>query len=879
MAEPVGSLYYTVTADTSALIGQTRVVERETEKMARSFNAITVAIKILAAATALVKAAQMADALRLLQARVNVAAESIEAGAAAMASLRRISTETRSSLEGNVQIFTRLNSSLKQLGGTQEDTLRITELLSKAITVSGASAQEKTSAMIQFGQALGSGKLAGDELRSLLENAPYLMKQLADGLGVPIGALKKLGEQGKLTSDVVVNALGKASDSINRDFAKFPQTLAGAFTVASDALKRLNEKIDTFTNKSAVLTGIVNGVGKAIGTLADMFDSAAKSADDLGRNQEIEGWARTTATVLSYVADAADVTWQTLSVLGRNVAFVFNGVKSEIVGIGAQIKAVASGDFAGAGSIGAAMKAEAAEARRALDEADAKTLADRKLWGQQMRDVMEESSAGPARGKASAGPGSTLKAKADPDEQRKLAAKRAAAQAYYEGLVADSKIGLAKIGAEEQKALADNTRRRNEDKNNADIYNKARNEIVAKYARERLLLEEQTAQEIAALTIATTLDQTAKIEAIRAESIRSADAQARLGVISFAEAERKKMLAVFVSEQAIADIRERNMRAQSDAFLAITLDETARINEVRAEGIRQAEEGYQRGKLTFLEAEAAKTRAAADAEASRRALEQRRQGVAVETAQIKAGTGGGEEQVALIRAQAEAALAANDEARRRDIENIQLYADRELAIRTKLAQDVAAARVAADSAALQSASQAFGSLADITKTFAGEQSGIYRAMFAVSKAFAIADAIVKIQQGIANALNQPYPLNIAAAASTAAAAASIVSNIQGTQFGGGRQYGGPTDAGKLYRVNETGRPEMFTAANGSQYMLPTKSGNVTPADQVGGGSRSAAPNISNVFNITVPAGTSAETADQLAARLARRIAAASSRNN
>ena len=98
----------------------------------------------------------------------------------------------------NAGVFNRLNGSLLQMGGTQQDTLRITELLGKAIKVSGASGVEASSAMVQFGQALGSGKLAGDELRSLLENAPYLMRQLADGLGVPIGALKQLGEDGKL---------------------------------------------------------------------------------------------------------------------------------------------------------------------------------------------------------------------------------------------------------------------------------------------------------------------------------------------------------------------------------------------------------------------------------------------------------------------------------------------------------------------------------------------------------------------------------------------------------------------------------------------------------------------------------------------------------
>ena len=65
--------------------------------------------------------------------------------------------------------------------------------------------------------------------------------------------------------------------------------------------------------------------------------------------------------------------------------------------------------------------------------------------------------------------------------------------------------------------------------------------------------------------------------------------------------------------------------------------------------------------------------------------------------------------------------------------------------------------------------------------------------------------------------------------------AGLVSTISSTNISGGRQYGGPANSGNLYRVNEKGAPEMFTAGNGQQYLMPTQSGRVTAADQVGGG--------------------------------------------
>lgn len=205
----------------------------------------------------------------------------------------------------------------------------------------------------------------------------------------------------------------------------------------------------------------------------------------------------------------------------------------------------------------------------------------------------------------------------------------------------------------------------------------------------------------------------------------------------------------------------------------------------------------------------------------------------------------------------------------------------------RLEQERVQAKLAADSAIMQGGSQLFGSMADLAKTFAGEQSDTYKAMFAVSKAFAIADSIVKIQQGIAAASALPFPANIGAMATVAASTANIVSTIASTNFAGGRQYGGAVTAGSLYRVNETGQSEMFVGANGSQYMIPGRNGRVIAADDIGssggaGGGGSLVQN--NSFNISVSvngggsvsaesSGTGANT--QAAKQLAQMIAAGS----
>lgn len=202
---------------------------------------------------------------------------------------------------------------------------------------------------------------------------------------------------------------------------------------------------------------------------------------------------------------------------------------------------------------------------------------------------------------------------------------------------------------------------------------------------------------------------------------------------------------------------------------------------------------------------------------------------------------GGLDPVARIQYEAELKSQALLEAAMRDQANLQLYADARVSLEQQTADRIAqiqrqqqASQDAANSALFTSYSNLFGNVAEVTRQFAGEQSSAFKVLFAASKAFAIAESIIKIQQGIANAAALPFPANLAAMGSVIAATGSIVSTIQGVRYGGGRQYGGPVSANSLYRVNETGRPEMFTAANGAQYMMPTASGKVTAADKLGG---------------------------------------------
>ncbi|EFC9345699.1 hypothetical protein CRE68_001020 [Escherichia coli] len=130
----------------------------------------------------------------------------------------------------------------------------------------------------------------------------------------------------------------------------------------------------------------------------------------------------------------------------------------------------------------------------------------------------------------------------------------------------------------------------------------------------------------------------------------------------------------------------------------------------------------------------------------------------------------------------------------------------------------------------------FGELAGVISDGAGEQNAAYRALFAVQKGFVLASAALSLQKALAEANALPFPANLPAYAQAMSAGTQILSAIRGIAFGGGRYNGGSVNGGNLYKVGEHGKPEIFKANNGSQYMIPGDNGRViSNRDLVGGG--------------------------------------------
>ena len=184
--------------------------------------------------------------------------------------LFQIARRTRGGFSETVELYQKLALQSRNLGLSGRELSTITENVNKVIAIAGVGSIQASSGILQLSQAFASGRLQGDEFRSISENIPPLLDIFAKELGVTRGELKKLGSEGKITSDIIAKALLKETDNINKSFAGLSPTLSqatadlknnllkfvGTFnevTGASDALARsiikLADKIEIFTNK------------------------------------------------------------------------------------------------------------------------------------------------------------------------------------------------------------------------------------------------------------------------------------------------------------------------------------------------------------------------------------------------------------------------------------------------------------------------------------------------------------------------------------------------------------------------------------------------------------------------------------------------------
>lgn len=197
-----------------------------------------------------------ADAMRNLEARLGLVSDATGTVTVAQRALYRIAQDARQPLEQIGDLYLRIAQSSEQLHLSQSQTLALTQDISRAMAIGGGSAQAQAAALVQLGQGFNEGMLRGENFNSIMEQAPGLARAMAAGLGVPVGALRAMAEQGELTAVRIAAAMASQHEAIERDFATLPATVSGAATRMENAILASIQRLDG----SARITGIFTGL-------------------------------------------------------------------------------------------------------------------------------------------------------------------------------------------------------------------------------------------------------------------------------------------------------------------------------------------------------------------------------------------------------------------------------------------------------------------------------------------------------------------------------------------------------------------------------------------------------------------------------------------
>jgi tape measure domain-containing protein len=254
------------------------VATSSTNRLADSYGQLAVlAQRAMAAAGAAAAALSisavtgLADSYSDLNARVGLAVRNMEASNVVMDRLADVARRTYSSLELTAESFIRNASTMRELGRSTNETLDFTEALNLALVVSGAKGDRARMIQESMSRAMAGGALRGQELNTVIESGGRVAEVLAEELGVGVSQLRRLGEQGKITSDVIANSLIKRMETLRTETEKMPTTIGDALGAIRNGMLQLVGIYDQQNKLSATLA-------EGVKALADNLDIVAKSA-------------------------------------------------------------------------------------------------------------------------------------------------------------------------------------------------------------------------------------------------------------------------------------------------------------------------------------------------------------------------------------------------------------------------------------------------------------------------------------------------------------------------------------------------------------------------------------------------------------------------
>ncbi|MFL3398290.1 tape measure protein, partial [Enterobacter hormaechei] len=711
-------------------------------------------------------------------------------------------------LEETERLWESLTTALKETGATNQQVLSLTDTLQKIGTVGGSSTEEMANALRQFGQSISGGIVRAEEFNSILEQMPELARQIASGMGVSIGGLRKMMLEGKLTAQDALNAIQKQSQNVNEEFSKMPVSIDRAKNSLDVAFKNAISDLNNAIGLTSTLAGLMQSVADNLNFYNNNAGNAARMPKLIKLQQELNSelkdgqrWYETDSVFQARRAQAAVQLKQ---------------VEGEI----AHIRAKAASDAKKGGEFNAPDTTGDDKATQKLLQNAQRRLTLSKLDGEARARQMALYDAEDAGWKNN-----------DP-RIKQLQDQYALTERNTAALKKNNQES--KTSATQSEAIANKLENLKQEA-----------ELVAD-STQTLTREQQLLRAEQSLGSKATDEQRSKARQYKQAALDAADATKGFAVALQElpeDAENRSYDDSVTAIKAAFKAQLISKKQYDQASERLEADHQIRLAKIRAQQVVTPQQSAL-GEIDPVQQ-------LANQHAQELALIQQ-----FETQKGQITQRGLELMNAANTEYEQARIAAQWEIYRNQSTTNQLMAD---AIDSL--QGGATNAITGLLNGTQSLQESFANIGTtILNSVVGSlvQMGIEwvksqlmgQAAAAASLASTMAQATAAASAWAPAAMSASIATMGSAAAVGQTAYAGSLLAAKGMAVAGARYNGGPVDAGSLYRVGEKGKPEIFQASNGSQYMIPGDNGRViSNKDVLGGGGGGASFNP--VMNLTI----------------------------
>lgn len=334
----------------SAASGQLTATMRS---MLSPVNLLAGGIAGLIATMGIADVVRFSDEMKQLDNQLKLITETEKERIKIQSELLRLSNSTYSDLGATTQLYARMHRATKDLNISQSELLSVTRAINQSYVISGASTAEAAGSTRQLAQALASGTFRGDEFNSVAEQAPRLMEALRIELGKTTGELRKMAENGELTSDKLIAALINQSNVISIEFGKMAPTASQAMTVVGNNFKTLVAQVNSSTSDFGGLTSMILGVADALDAVNQRIASGEITTYLSAYADAWSGWSDAVFQSIDIAASAVNqfplqvlaakaITEETLGFLGEAFRYFPQNVKAMVQAITVELANLAT---------------------------------------------------------------------------------------------------------------------------------------------------------------------------------------------------------------------------------------------------------------------------------------------------------------------------------------------------------------------------------------------------------------------------------------------------------------------------------------------------------------------------------------------------------